>query len=430
MLESGFKLLLVSYYFPPSRVSGSIRSLKFAKYLQRNNWDITVVTSNLSYQQDYDESLDKELSELKIEVVRVEEKKSLGFIYKFDAFRRPRKIVNRILNYISNFFFVPDNKIYWAKKVKLKVEELLKQKSYDVILVSCPPFSVFSELTKIKSSLRVPIVVDYRDLWFGSYYLNNPTPLHRIKHKKLEYKALKTAEKVVVSNRKIKEKLIQYFPFLTFESVTIIEHGFDADDFTNKKSHPRTKDKLVLLHYGDFNSYSSAKYFLKAFHLLKKERPEIVSNIELHFIGEIGKENKRLIRILDLHEFIFNHGVVSYQESILKILSADVTWLQIDKLKNNDAIVPAKLFYYFAAQKPVIGFVNDGAAKMLLDSYEASFISSPDDIKQIKETIIKVYELYKANALPKVSEQNIEKFRKDLLIESLLKILQSQVRIV
>lgn len=430
MSESGFKLLLVSYYFPPSRVSGSIRTLKFVKYLQRHKWNTTVVTTDNVDDFDYDSSLQRELNELNIEVIRVKEKKSFSFIYRFDAFRRPRKIINRILNYISNFFFIPDNKIGWSKNAKTKVVELLSRDNYDVMFISCPPFSVFSELTKIKSTVRIPIIVDYRDLWFGNFLVNYPTPLHRIKHKKLEYKALKIAEQVVVSNRKIKEKLLQYYPFLTFDAVTIIDHGYDPEDFQGKVSHPRIKNKLVLLHYGDFISYSSAKYFLKAFHQIKSERPDIASNIELHFVGDIGKENKRLINKLNLHEFIINHGIVDYKESILKILSADVVWFQIDVLENSDAIVPAKLFYYFAAKKPVIGFVSDGAAKMLLENYKASFISSPDNIKEIKITILKVFDLYKNKNLPAVSDENIERFRKDLLIETLLKLLQSQVRIL
>lgn len=430
MSENYFKVLLISYYFPPSRLSGSLRTLKFVKYLLRNNWKSTVITSDSVGVFDYDESLQKELNELDIKIIRIKEKRFFNFLYKFDPVRRPRKIVNKLLNYFSNFFFIPDNKKRWSKQVREKAIELLQKEHFDVILVSCPPFSVFSELTRIKSSIRIPIVVDYRDLWFGSHIINYPTPLHRIKHKKLEYRALKIADNVVVSNRKIKEKLIQFFPFLTFESVTIIDHGFDPEDFTLIKSHPRTKSKMVLLHYGDFNSYSSAKYFLKAFHQIKEERPDIASNIELHFVGDIGKENKRLIRVWNLHEFVFNHGIVSYKESILKILAADVVWLQIDQLKNTDAIVPAKLFYYFAAKKPIIGFVSDGAAKMLLDNYDVVFTCIPNDINKIKSTILKVFEVYQNNSFNVISEQNIQRFRKDLLIESLLKILQSQVRIV
>ena len=430
MSENNFKLLLVSYYFPPLRLSGSVRTLKFVKYLLRNNWKSTVITSDYIDDHNYDESLQKELDKLNIEVIRIKERRIFRFFRRVDPIRRPRKIVKRLLNYISNIFFVPDSKKRWAKEVKEKVIELLKREHFDVILVSCPPFSAFSELTKISSTLRIPIVVDYRNLWFGRYNLNYPTPLHRIKHKKLEYKALKTAEKVIVSNRKIKEKLIQFFPFLTFESVTIIETGFDYEDFSTIKPYPRIKNKLVLLHYGDFNNESSAKYFLKSFNQLKLERPDIASNIELHFVGDIGKENIRLIRILNLHEFVINHGKVDYKEAISKIKSADILWLQIDNLKNIDAVLPTKLYYYLASGKPIFAMIPDGASKLLLENYEAVFFCSPADLDEIKKTFYKIFELYKQNALPFANEQSVEKYRVDFTVETLLKILQSQIKIL
>ncbi len=430
MSENYFKVLLVSYYFPPSRLSGSVRTLKFVKYLLRNNWKSTIITSDSVEDYYYDESLQKELNELDIEIIRIKEKRFFNFFYRFDPVRRPRKIVNRLLNFISNVFFVPDNKNRWSKQASEKVVELLQKEHFDVILVSCPPFSIFSELTRKKSSIRIPIVVDYRDLWFGSHIINYPTPLHRIKHKKLEYKALKTAEKIVVSNRKIKEKLIQFFPFLKFDSISIIEHGFDLEDFTSVKPHPRIKNKMILLHYGDFNNYSSARLFLEAFYQIKTERPDIASCIELHFVGDIGKDNKRLIKNLNLYEFVINHGIVSYKESIKKIFSADVLWFQIQSLKNNDSILPEKIFYYLAAKKPIVAFVPRGAAELLLENYEASFICNPYDLNEIKSTILKLFYLYKNDSLPVPSDQVIEKYCNDYLIENLTKILQSQVRII
>lgn len=430
MSENKFKLLYISYYFPPSRYGGSLRSLKFVKYLQRNNWEITVISSFPNNHYDIDESLQKEIELLNIEIVRVFEKRSFNFLYKFDPIKRPRKIINRLLNYFSNLFFIPDNKKAWAKNVRKKTEELLSKNHFDVILISCPPFSVFSEIAKTKFLSNIPLVADYRDLWFGNFIINHPTPLHRMIHKKLEYNALKNTEHVIVSNRKIKEKLIKFFPFLTFESITIIENGFDSEDFDSIKSHPRSINKMVLMHYGDFKSYSSAKYFLKAFYQIKVEKPEIASNIELHFVGDIGKENRRLISLLNLHEFIINHGLVDYKDAIKKIISADILWFQIDDLKNSDSIVPSKLYLYFAARKPIIGLINDGASKSLLENYKAAYFSSPNDIKEIKSTILKVFENYKSNNLPTISEEDIRRFRQDLLIDNLLKILQSQVKIL
>jgi hypothetical protein len=59
----------------------------------------------------------------------------------------------------------------------------------------CPPFSAFYFARKLKKKFNIPIVVDYRDLWYGSYYAFYPTPVHRLLHKRMEYNALKSAIK-------------------------------------------------------------------------------------------------------------------------------------------------------------------------------------------------------------------------------------------
>jgi hypothetical protein len=77
------------------------------------------------------------------------------------------------------------------------------------------------------------------------------------------------------------------------------------------------------------------------------------------------------------------------------------------------------------SKKPIIGCVPDGVAKMFLEEYGASFITEPDNIEEIKNTLIKVYELYKKKELPVPDEEILLKYRRDVLTEQLVKQLQS-----
>ena len=56
-----------------------------------------------------------------------------------------------------------------------------------------------------------------------------------------------------------------------------------------------------------------------------------------------------------------------------------------------------------------------------LSEYKASFITEPDNIDQIKNTILEVYNLFKTDKLPIPDEKFIEGFRRDLLTEQLAK---------
>ena len=128
---------------------------------------------------------------------------------KFGTIKPPRESVRKILSRISQTVFIPDNKISWSKAALQKVKELLKKEQFDAIYVTIPPFSSFYFLRKLKKDFDVPIMVDYRDLWYGSYFAFYPTLIHSRLHKRMEYLALKSADKIIVTNRKIKEKLIK-----------------------------------------------------------------------------------------------------------------------------------------------------------------------------------------------------------------------------
>lgn len=424
-----FKVLVVAYYFPPMGLSGVQRTLKFVKYMKNYNWEPTVITSGKVAYFAHDNYLNNELEELKIEVIRVAghlEPNSL--LSKFGTLKFPSELIRNILDKISQTFFIPDNKISWSKKALSKVDEVLSHQHFDALFVTAPPFSSLEILSQIKLKHDIPLFADYRDLWYGSYFAFYPTPFHRLMHKKKEYRALKSADRIIVTNRKIKEKLLKVYPFLTFDDVVIISHGFDQEDFDKIPAQPKPQNKMVLMYSGIFLVYSTPKFFLKAFKELSVERPDIASNIELDFVGLLRKENQRLIRKLKLQTFIKDHGYVNHNESIAKLKSADVLWFMVGKRRNIDAILPGKVYEYLGAQKPIIACVPDGAAKMAIEESGAGFICKPDDINEIKNTILQVYDLYKKNSLPKPSQEFLSKFRRDNLTELLTKQFQMKLR--
>ncbi len=423
------KVLVVAYYFPPMGLSGVQRTLKFVKYLKTNNWEPTVITTgNVAYFA-HDESLQNELEKTGVRVLRVEGSEPNSLLSKLGTIKLPSEFVRRLLNRISQTFFIPDNKISWAKKAFQKVKELLSKEHFDCLFISGPPFSQFDVFSDLKQYHNIPLFFDYRDLWYDSYFAFYTTPFHKIFQKKKEYRALKTADRIIVTNRKIKEKLLNTFPFLTFDDIVIIPHGFDQEDFDKSTTQLKLSNKMVLMYSGIFMEYNTPEYFLKAFKQLTIEKTDIASNIELHFVGFLGKENKKMISKLKLQSFIKDHGYVNHDESITKLKSADVLWFMVGKRKNIDAILPGKVNEYFGTKKPIIACVPDGAAKLAATEYKACFITQPDNVSQIKDTIALAYKLFKDGNLPTPDENFINSLRKNLLTEQLAKQLNKFLKV-
>ena len=415
------KVLVISYYFPPMGLSGVQRTLKFVKYFKDYDWNPTVLTTSEIGYYAHDKTLLKEAEEADVHIERVSGGDINSLLKKNGTVKIPREKIRKLYSYLNSTFFIPDNKVGWSKKALNKAREILKKEKFDIIFVTAPPFSSVNMAVELKKEFDIPLVIDYRDLWYESYFSFYPTLFHRSMNKKMEYNALREADKITVTNRGIKEKLLNTYKFLSFEDVTIVSHGFDPKDFEDLEPIPKTNNRLVISYSGIFMEYNTPKYFLKAFKEISLEKPEIAANIELHFIGFLRKENQLLVRKLQLDEFVKDFGYLEHRDAVRQLISSDVLWFMLGDKKNIDALLPGKLYEYVGAKKPIIACVPEGAAKNALQKYGATFYSDPFDINEIKKTIYDVYDLYQNEKLPEPDEEFIQQYRRDFLTEQLCK---------
>ncbi|HZW38111.1 MAG TPA: glycosyltransferase [Ignavibacteriaceae bacterium] len=423
-----YKVLVLAYYFPPLGLSGVQRTTKFVKYMKDYNWEPVVLTTDIIGYYAYDYTLLKELEEKNIHIERVSGNNINSLLSKKKIIKMPPEILRKIFSRLSSIFYVPDNKTNWSKKAYQKAKELLSKEHFDLIFVSGPPFSAFNTGLKLKNEFGIPLVVDYRDLWLDNQFIFYPTPFHRSLIKSMEYKVLKGADNIIATNRRMKEKIIDNYGFLSFEDIYIVPHGYDPQDFENLKPEEKMTKKMRITYAGVFYEYITPKYFLKAFKMLLKERPDVANNIELNFIGILREENKKLIRKLKITEYIKEHGYINHKEALSKMMSSDLLWTMIGKGRNADTISMGKVFEYFGTRKPVLFCVPDGAIKSSAEEYKASFITHPYDVRQIKNALLDIYNLWVAKNLPTPDEEFIEKHRRDFLTEQLIKQFQLVVK--
>jgi len=423
-----FKVLIIAYYFPPMGLSGVQRVLKFTKYMKEYGWEPTVITTDKTAYYAHDKSLMKEAEDANIKIIRTGGKDPNSLLAKRGTVKMPREFIRRLFGLISKTIFIPDNKKFWSRKAYKKATELLAKEDFDIIFVSDPPFSQFQIAAKLKKKFDVPLVVDYRDSWLDNQFAFYPTPYHRWRHKRLEYSALRYADNVIVVNRRIKEKLLRNYKFLSFDDIEIIPHGFDPEDFDKIKPITFKDKKLRILYSGIFYENITPKYFLKAYKELSKERPDITENIEFHFIGHFRKENKNLVKRLKLYESVIDHGYLDHNEAVRYLLSMDILWLMLGDERGMDMVTAGKLFEYFGTRKPIIGFLPEGASKMAAKAYGASFITKPKDIKAIKKVLVEVYNLFQKNELPIPDEEFIMKHDRKYLAQRLIKNFQFHLK--
>lgn len=423
-----FRVLVIAYYYPPLGLSGVQRTLKFTKYFKEFNWEPTVITTGKIGYFAYDETLLQEAESAGIEIIRTESINPNSLLKKKGIVKMPSTRLMKFLGRISKSIFIPDNKLFWAKKAAKTAKKILQEKNFDAIFISVPPFSTIAPIVKIKKKFDIPLFVDYRDAWLSNQFRFYPTPYHRFKHKKIEDGVLRKVDRIIAVNRIIKEDLLKSYQFLSFKDIEIIPHGYDPKDFEKNTLYPKENNKMIITYSGIFYEDITPKYFLKAFKKLSMENPDITANIELHFLGHFKKENKNLVRKLKLEYFVKTFGYLTHLEVVKRITSSDILWLMLPNKEKMANVSPGKLFEYFGTKKPVIASLPEGVAKNAAKEYGASFLTSPDNIEEIKQTIIKVHDLYVNNNLPVPNEKYVDTLNKKLQTEQIIKIFQFHLK--
>ena len=390
------------------------------KYAPKFSWKATVVTAGKTGYYAHDNSLLEEAESSDIEIIRTDGKDINSLLSRFGTIKMPGEFIRKMFSLISKTIFIPDNKKSWAKKAYQTAKEILEKESYDILYITIPPFSSFKYCAKLKKEFGIPLFVDYRDLWYENQFAFYPTPYHKMRTKKMEEKLLRESDKVLVTNRVAKESMLSTFQFLNFDDIAIVTHGFDPQDFENVVSE-KTTQKMILTYSGIFYEKITPAYFLKAFKKLIKERPDVAANIELHFIGDLRKHNKRLIKKLEIEAYIKEHGYLDHKQVIQKLINSDVLWMMYTKMGNSRAVAPGKLYEYIGTKKPIIASVIDGAAKKNAEDYGASIITKPDDIDEIKNAILQMYEHYKNGTLPVPEQEIVDRYNRIYITEKLTK---------
>ena len=419
-----FKVLVIAYHFPPLGLSGVQRTFKFVKYFGLFNWSATVITSGKISYYAYDEELLRELNSNNVEIIRTESIDINKALKKKGKVEMPSSVLLRLLDRVNKTFFIPDNKKLWSRKAAKIALNKLDEETFDAIYISVPPFSTVLPFIRLKEKYDIPLFIDYRDSWFTNQFRFYPTPYHRYKHKKLEDSVLRKADRIIVVNRIIKEDLLKNYKFLDFKDIDIIPHGFDPEDYDGVTEIPKDNNKMIISFSGVLSGDITPSFLLKAFKKLTKESPEIASNIEIRFIGIFNKENRKLVKRLKLEPFVKEYGFLTHKEAIRLIISSDILWLMLPNKDRMNNVTPGKLFEYFAARKPIIASLPESAAKFNAEKYGAAFLTEPDNINQIKDTIVEVHEKFINGKLPVPYEEFVSQFDRKLQAEQLIKIFQ------
>ena len=365
------KVLVITYYWPPSGGPGVQRILKFCKYLPHFGWEPIVLTVENGEYPNIDHSLLDEVESLKIKVFKTKTIEPFG-IFKFFTNKKSlptfelnkdkKSIFNNLASWIRMNLFIPDARIGWLPFAIKSAKKIVLNNKVDLVFSSGPPHSLHFIGHRLKRDLSIPWVADFRDPWVDLFYYSEHKRLKISKKLDIimEREILSKADKIVTATNGLKILLKNKIK----KNISVVYNGFDDDDFIGLNKKNIHNGKIIISYVGTIARSQIPHIFFQAV----KKMNDSGANVFIHFVGDVDPSLIRVIDDYGLRKHVETIGYLPHNESIKKMLNSNFLLLIIPKTPDNKLIVTGKLFEYIRTGIPIIGIgPSEGDASQILE---------------------------------------------------------------
>jgi len=374
------KCLLITYVFPPSGGVGVQRALKFIKYLPQWGWEAVVVTPKTPSTPLKDVSYLKDLpADLRLHrLPTLEPSASIGQDTPIHTSPGGLAWARRL----ALDLLFPDRHVIWLATALPGTLAAARRHQAQAIMVTAPPFSTFLLGAAAARLLGLPLVLDFRDDWSGfftrGFEAHTGGRLRQLMVAKLEGALVKKATRVIGNTPEMTQRLAQMHGGGQDKYVSI-PNGYDPADFSFLEDQAAggltassTPGCLHLLYAGTvFESRPLTSLWEGLERLSEAERRRITVEV----VGRVVAGQVVAPKLPGL-----TVTAVSYEphEAVLRrMAAADVLLLTAADLPGLNRMVPAKLFEYLAARRPILCLAPLGAASKIVEACGAGAVVPP-----------------------------------------------------
>jgi len=429
------KVLIITYYWPPSGGAGVQRWLKFVKYLRDFNWEPIVYTPENPEFPEYDNSLQKDVPE-NISILRTPVWEPYSAYKKFIGQNKDKKINAGFLSedtkpklsenisvWIRGNFFVPDARKFWIKPSVKFLTKYLEQHPVDVIVSTGPPHSLHLIADKLKRKTGLPWVADFRDPWTQiSYYKDlKLSAWADRKHKKLEKQMLSSADRVMVVSDGMKEE----FNKIYHRDYTVISNGFDTEDIPSESIV--LDKKFSIAHIGTLAKSRNPELLWKVIEEIANNDEQFKQDLEIKLVGKVDVNVLDMIKSYGIESNLKLIPYLPHDKVIIEQHKSAVLLLLIHNTPKAKQILTGKIFEYLSARRPILCIgPEDGDAAKIIHETKSGVTVDRNNEASLKAYILKLYANY-LNQKKFDGGENIEQYSRRSLTEKLSEVLKEVV---
>lgn len=393
-------ILMIAFHFPPIKVSSGIqRTLKFSQYLLDHHWRALILTA---HPRAYNLTNNDQTKEIPAQVI-VKRAFALDTA-KHLAFK------GRYVNWMA----LPDRWVSWCIGGVWSGLGLIRKHNPKIIFSTYPIASAHLLALILHRLTKLPWIADFRDSMTEDNYPTNP--LQRKLYRWIEHQTVTHCSRAIFTTPSAINMYRQRYPNISPDKWAMIANGYDEENFTHAeqltayitRKKTQKPSQLVLLHSGAlYPSERDPSQFFQALADMQQAKKISANSLKI-ILRATGHDAlyAPILKTYNLQNIVHLEPNMPYETALAEMLVVD--GLLIFQAANCNHQIPAKIYEYLRAKRPILAFTDSvGDTATVLREAGLCAITPLDDKDAITIALTAFLEQLKNQQTPMVSDAAI-----------------------
>ena len=366
------QILLISWYFPPGNDVAALRTGAMAEYLEKAGHIVHVLTADREHS---DSSLQVPVAESRVvrsrwfdvdhrRIMPRQESAAAGAASSPSAKKLGGRLRAEASAFYYNMIHTPDRQVGWLPYAIAAGKKIIRRQGIDLIYASAPPFTGYLAARALGRRFSIPWVAEYRDGWSRYFYVPRPGWRQWI-DERMEDHTLVDASGIVA----VTQSWADYYRERYRKPTIAIPNGFDPRTLAPGIVVPRQGEPVIITYMGVL--YQGLRDPAVLYQAIARSGLT-ADDIQVHYYGPSEDEVVPLAQAHGVADHVRVKPRVSFAQSVEIQRTSDVLLLLQSPVDARN--VPAKLFEYFAARRPILGVgLDQGEPARLINERKAGY---------------------------------------------------------
>ncbi|WP_421763008.1 hypothetical protein [Ekhidna sp.] len=351
------KILIITYYWPPSGGVGVQRWMNYAIQLNNRGWDPIILTPENPQFEIKDEKLLEKVKDIPVYKLPIWEPFNLFHKLTGNKDRKnvqqglvlektTRSFKDKLMIWVRGNLLVPDPRVFWVRTASKKAISLVKEHDIGTVITTGPPHSMHLIGRRVRKATKVKWVADFRDPWSEWDVLEklNTSTIIRGVHRKLESRVKEEADVAVTVSARLAQ---------SFGGIEVLHNGVTSDALNKSELE---FSNFTIGYFGMLNELRNPRQLWQLLDQMCRENQVFASKLRVRIGGIVSESIKEEIdELSELRSKVEFLGYLPHDSMQEEYRKCHVLLLLLNKSNNSNWILPVKFFEYLSARRMILG---------------------------------------------------------------------------